>query len=185
MTEFGQTGYFTDKNGVNSKTLPQKKVKGVLEYTEIERPTTQVGGSYQKKGYPVNVNSKNPNIPKKVCHPYLFFVKLKSADAMKQMPEDGKKGASGITKHLSGLWAKMSEQEKQPYVDMQTQDRVRRDRQLKEVETLRLRAGSLWRTELKAMSSGNHEVHTKRDQNPRWSESDTIITNASEYNQEE
>ena len=135
MTEFGQTGYFTDKNGVNSKTLPQKKVKGVLENTEIERPTTQVGGSYQKKCYPVNVNSKNPNIPKKVCHPYLFFVKLKSADAMKQMPEDGKKGASGITKHLSGLWAKMTEQEKQPYVDMQTHDRVRRDRQLKEVET--------------------------------------------------
>lgn len=85
MTEFGQTGYFTDKNGVNSKTLPQKKVKGALEYTEIARPASQVGGSYKKKGYPVNVNSKNPNIPKKVCHPYLFFVKMKSADAMKSI----------------------------------------------------------------------------------------------------
>ena len=86
-------------------------------------------------------NKTNPNIPKKVCSPYTFFVKTKVTEVKAQLSSEPncqtQKSEIGqsVVKALAALWKKMSDQDKQPYVEMEKQDKVRRERQLREAET--------------------------------------------------
>ena len=61
MKEFNETGFFTNKEGVNSKDLDKVKVK-------------------PKKGEILKKKSKEDKIlkPKKACVPFMFLVKEKS-----------------------------------------------------------------------------------------------------------
>ena len=70
MDEFQKTGYFTNKDGVNSKDLTPKikKIKKSSETDDTEQ-TKQSGGV---------------NKPKKACVAFMFFVKEKSANLMKE-----------------------------------------------------------------------------------------------------
>ena len=103
MAEYNKTGFFTDKNGVNSSTLQkvQSAVKNLPNTCKIK----------QKK-----VNSQDPNIPRKVLCPFINFVKMKSREAMAVI---GKPGKGELTKYLGNLWKNMTDLEKQPYLDMQ------------------------------------------------------------------
>ena len=111
MKELKETGYFTDKNGVHSSKLVVKSKRGDKQNLEVE-VTLQ---------------------PKKVSVPFMFLVKDKSSKIIK---ENGFKSAAAAIKVLGQLWKEMTQEEKQPYIDMSAKDALRRDKQIKEMQEL-------------------------------------------------
>ena len=56
---------------------------------------------------------------------YMFFVKAKYQEFKSKT--DGSKSTHCISKLIGKLWSEMSDEQKQPYVDMRDQDRVRHE----------------------------------------------------------
>ena len=101
MDEFGETGFFTDKNGVNSKTLPQKKVKGggksTLDSTKVTSLRTQ-GIVRGRARFPAN------------------FFYCQEYDKARKLGQ--KVTYVSIAQKLAPDWKKFTDDEKAPYIKM-------------------------------------------------------------------
>jgi hypothetical protein len=69
-------------------------------------------------------------LPKKVSVPFMYLVKEKSGQVIK---EQGFKNCGPALKFLGTVWANMSDEEKQPYVDLSEQDAKRQANQYDEL----------------------------------------------------
>lgn len=84
MAEYNKTGYFTDKNGINSKTFD--KVKEKISKKQEQRDEARQS-EFRKSGIALKkTNTDNPNIPKKASVAFMFFVKDKSEFAKTKLP---------------------------------------------------------------------------------------------------
>ena len=64
--------------------------------------------------------------PKKACVAFMFFVKEKSANLMKE--RDDLKTSADAIKVLGKEWQEMSDEAKQPYVDLRAKDMERHEK---------------------------------------------------------
>ena len=108
MAQFNKTGYFTNKEGVCSSTLKAKVKKNAGDKIEM------------------------PIVPKRVCTPYTYWIKVKAKECM----EKNKIPMTQASSMLSKQWNEMSEKQKQPYVDMSIQDQTRHQKQVDDLEKL-------------------------------------------------
>ena len=100
MLQFNKTGYFTNKDGVCSSTL-KAKVKRSKETVKVEMPI----------------------VPKRVCTPYTFYVKLNAKSCMEKNKNCAMTQAASI---LSKEWNELSSKQKKPYVDLSAKDQERK-----------------------------------------------------------
>lgn len=111
MQEYNETGSFTKIGGTISTRGEPKKAKAKV----IGASTTRGGKEYVKI-------MEEHALPKKVSVPFMYLVKEKSGQVIK---EQGFKNCGPALKYLGTVWANMSEEEKQPYVDLSEQDAKR------------------------------------------------------------
>lgn len=114
VDEFTKTGFFTNKEGINSKDV---------------EPKYQIVGGKGGKNVPA------PDLihkPKKACVAFMFYVKAMSPTLMKENPDC--KSAADVTKILGKKWGEMDDAAKKPYTDLNQKDKERHERQVKEFE---------------------------------------------------
>ena len=118
LDDLEKTGSFTNADGVNSKDIKPKIKKIKVSQQSVEAP----------EATPVAVVHK----PKKACVAFMFYVKEKSSNLMKE--RDDLKTAADAIKVLGKQWSEMTEEEKQPYLDLRAKDMERHDKQMKEFQ---------------------------------------------------
>jgi hypothetical protein len=106
LEEFNSTGFFINKNGVNSKDIEPKlkKVKMAVG--------AQIGGV---EAAPI----VTAVVPKKAKVAFMFFMKERSPIVMK---ENGLNSCAKAAKLLGQVWSQMSVEEKKPYDDLNRAD---------------------------------------------------------------
>ena len=122
MKQYRETGFFTNKDGVNSETLDKVKVKVKKGSEKLE---------VVQAGVIVAAPEPLPVKPKKNCIPFMFFVKEKSKAIL---VEHNCKSAAGSLKILGEMWGKMSDEDKTPYTEQSAKDKQRQLAQIKEME---------------------------------------------------
>jgi len=67
---------------------------------------------------------KNPDKPKKPLTAYMFFCNTKRSDVMGENPG---MSIGDVSKILGKMWKELSDEDKQPYVEMNTKDKERHE----------------------------------------------------------
>lgn len=76
---------------------------------------------------------KDPNAPKRNKNGYMFFTAEKRGAVTKANPTFK---IGDIAKHIGALWRGMTDEEKEPYSTMASQDKIRYTKALKEYKAL-------------------------------------------------
>jgi len=118
MKEYNETGFFVNKDGVNSSTLDKVKVK-----TKHMASSQVVAVNQEVPSEP------EPVKPKKNMVPFMFLVKLRSREVMEQN-KDTCKSAAGAIKILGEQWRNMDEAGKAKYVELSKKDLERHQKQM-------------------------------------------------------
>ena len=71
---------------------------------------------------------KDPNAPKKNLNSYMFYTREVRQDVANANPT---LKVNEVAKIIGGQWRKLSEEAKQPYIDLASEDKVRYDKELK------------------------------------------------------
>lgn len=82
---------------------------------------------------PLKMFAKDVVMPKKVRSPFCFFVKLNEAKIREANPD--LKSFVEISKAKFEAWCKLTEKEKEPYIAMREQDRLRFERERDQLQT--------------------------------------------------